>query len=199
MSIKENVKAIKDELSHEEKLFQGTVQLEYFYKKYKMIIWAVVIAVAGYFITSSVVDSQNASRIERANVAFNKLLADADDAQALKTLQSDSKPLYDLYRFQKAIKESDIELLKELRDSKAFGISDMAKYQYAMLSGDQKALKKYIDKDGLYFKDIAILNSAATLLKQSKIKEAHKMLDQIDPQSPFANHAKLLRHYGNAK
>ena len=199
MSIKENVGAIKDGLNSEEKLFETVVIVEKFYKKYKLIIWAVAVAVIAYFVISSVNASNEEDRIKQANAAFTVLSEKAHDAKALEALEASSPALYDLHRFREAMKTSDVETLKSLRKSKAFGIADMAKYQYAMLSGDNKALVDYIDGGAVYFKDIAILNAAANYIKQSKLKKAKKLLNKIDSRSPFFEQANTLMHFGITK
>lgn len=197
MSIKENVNAIKQELNNEEKFFEKVIRLEYFYKKYKLYIWSFVVVVVGFFITTSILDAAKTARIKEANKAFNIVLENPNDQAALSLLKEKSKPLYELYLFQKAANESDIKTLKTLTDSKIFAIADMARYDYALLSEDQKALEHYAKK-GIYFKDIAILKVATTLLKQSKIKKAHQLLGAISQESPFYEQAQLLRHYGVA-
>lgn len=197
--MKENVKTIKDGLNSEEKLFETVVNIEKYYKKYKLIIWAMVIALVAYFIVSAVNASNEEDRIKEANRAFVILSKDAHDAKALTLLEKNSKALYDLHRFHEAMKSADVQTLKSLRSSKAFAIADMAKYQYAMLSGDNKALLKYINGGAIYFKDIAILNAASTYIKQSKLADAKKLLNKIDARSPFFEQAEMLMHFGITK
>jgi hypothetical protein len=199
LSIKENVQAIKEGLSGEEKIFETAVNLEKYYNKYKLYIWGVLIAVIAYIIVSAVNASNEEERIAKANAAFSTLMAKSDDAKALKALKQSSPNLYDLHRFREAMKASDVKTLKELRNSKAFGIADMATYQYAVLSDDHEALEDYVNDGAIYFKDIAILNVASTYIKQTKLKKAKKLLAQIDAQSPFYEQAQMLMHFGIAK
>lgn len=195
MSIKENVSAIKQELNSEEKFFEKVIHLEYFYKKYKLYIWTALVIVVGFFVTVSILDAAKTARIQEANKAFNALMKDGEDKNALSLLKDKSKPLYELYLFQKAAKESDVKMLNTLTHAKAFAIADLAQYDYAILSDDQKALEAYTQK-GIYYKDMAMLKVATTLLKQSKFKKAHTLLSAIKQGSPFYEQAKLLSHYG---
>ena len=199
MSIKDNIGAIKEGLNSEEKIFETVVNLEKYYKKYKLIIWTVVVALVAYFVMSTINASNEEDRIKEANRAFMVLSKDAHNKSALADLQKSSSALYDLHRFHEAMKNSDVETLKDLRKSKAFGIADMSKYQYAMLSGDHKALVKYIDGGAIYFKDIAILNASSTYIKQAKLSDAKKLLNKIDERSPFFEQAKALMHFGITK
>lgn len=193
------MQAVKEGLNSEEKLFETVVNVEKYYKKYKFLVWASVIAVIAYFVISAVTASQEETRIQNANEAFTKLTQKADDKNALAALKSSSSALYDLHRFHEAMKASDVQVLKTLRDSKSFGIADMSKYQYAMLSGDQKALLAYINGGAIYFKDIAILNAASSYIKQTKLTQAQELLQKIDSKSPFYEQAQTLMHFGIAK
>lgn len=198
MSLKENVTAIKDELSSEEKFFEKMVNFEYLYKKYRFIIWATVIVVLGYFITTAVLSMQEKNRVEEANSAYTVLVKNPKDVKALATLKAKSTPLYDLYMYNQAVKTSDLEGFKALKNSKTYMVADMARYNYAVLSDNFEALKAYAN-DGKQFKDIAIMNVASTLMKQDKIEEAKGFLEQISETSPFYQQAQLLGHYGIAK
>lgn len=195
MSIKENVDAIKSGLNSEEKLFENVVRFEYLYKKYKMVIWGVVGAVVLWIAASWIMNIQNEHRIETANSMFNKLIIEGEDAATLEMLKEQSRSLYELYTFQKAIQESDIQTLELLVNAKALGIADMARYTLATLSGDGKKLQAYA-KEGVYFQDIARLQLASSYLKQSEFKKAHALLESISKESPFYMQAQALKHFG---
>ena len=132
MITKDNIDYIKDELSSEEKFLESSVKIERFYKKYKTIIIGVVavavLAVIGNTI-SSYMDEQNK---KEANIAFNKLLEDPNDAEALSSLKSNNEKLYEIAKYLKAKKEGkieqiNIEYLKELTQyEKALDSADVA-------------------------------------------------------------------------
>lgn len=195
MSLKENVSAIKEELSSEEKFFEKMVNFEYFYKKYKVTIWIVIIAIVAYFGTSTTLGMMEESRVESANNAYQTLQEDPNNKEALAALKAKSNKLYDLFQYTQAVEHADLELFKTLSSSKTYMIADMAKYNYAVLSGDDKALKAYVNS-GVYFKDIAIINYAAGLIKQDKVKEAKNLLSRIAENSPLYQQAQMLGHYG---
>jgi hypothetical protein len=197
--MKENIGAIKEGLSSEEKFFETVVNLEKIYKKYKFIIWAAGVALVAYFVISAVNSAAEEERIATANSAYATLLEKKGDESAEKTLKAQSPALYDLYRFRTAMINSDLDALKDLRNSKAFGIADMAKYQYAMLSDNSDALLAYINEGGVYYRDIALLNAASTYMKQSKISEAKALLEQVKEGSAFFEQAQTLMHFGVTK
>lgn len=199
MSLKENVSAVKEQLSSEEKFFEKLINLEYFYKKFKVYIWAavfVVVAYVGYVIISSYVEQ---NRIDDANKAYNMLQENPGNQEARTKLQQNSPALYDLFLYSQAVQNSDSKLFEQLKTSKHFAIADMAQYNYAMLNDDKQALNDYIDSNGIYFKDLAILQQAVALVKEDKISQAHDLLQGIGQNSVFYPQAEVLLHYGIAK
>ena len=83
MSIKENVDYVKTELSSEEKFLENFVRSERFFKKYKTLIFAfvaiIIVAPIGILIKNKIDES---NKFE-ANIAFNKVLENSNDAKAL--------------------------------------------------------------------------------------------------------------------
>ncbi|KIM10519.1 MAG: hypothetical protein KU37_09430 [Sulfuricurvum sp. PC08-66] len=199
MSIKENVTVIKDELTQEEKFFEKMVNFEYFYKKYRIYIWGLFVAVIAYFSVAYSMEYIEANRIQEANSAYRVLLENPEDSSAQATLASKSQALYDLYLFNQAVKKSDVALFEKLKASTTYAIADMAKYNHAMLSNDTQALKAYIDGNGLFFNDIVRIHLATQMLQAQDISAAHQMLSGIGEKSPFYAQAQLLMHYGIAK
>ena len=198
MSLKENVTAIKDELTSEEKFFEKLVSFEYLYKKYRYIIWALLAGIIVYFVTVYIQGVQEDNRIEEANTAYATLVKTPDDKKALAVLKEKSIALHDLFLYEQAIKNSDLELFQTLSKSKTFMIADMATYHYAVLSGSSTVLKSYTET-GVYFKDLAIVNYAALLIKQTKMDDARNMLSRIAETSPVYEQAQMLGHYGVTK
>ena len=86
MSIKENVDYVKEELSSQEKFLENFVKGERFYKKYRTLIFAfIAIIVVGSIGTIIKNNMDEANKLE-ANLAFNKVLQNSNDAQALEEL-----------------------------------------------------------------------------------------------------------------
>jgi hypothetical protein len=83
VSIQDDVKYVKRELSGDEKVLESAFKLEELYKKYKLVIWAVIVAVILFFVGSTVMDGMKQAKLEDANNAFLTLQTKADDAQAL--------------------------------------------------------------------------------------------------------------------
>jgi len=197
LSIKEDLKAVKEELNTEEQFLEGLIRAERFYKKYKKPIIAVVVIAVIAFIGFSVKTYIHESNLKAANEAYLKLIKNPNDADAAKTLKDKNINLYYAYRLQVASKKNDIKIFKDIKNSaKDKYLVDLASYQIASLSKKSDKLNDYIDnsKAGL-LKNFALLEDAYLLLKQKKKDQAKIKLSSIEVDSPLENIAKNLEHY----
>ena len=189
MSIKENVDYVKTELSSEEKFLENFVKGERFFKKYKTLIIAFVtillVGIIAYFIKNSLAQS---NKIE-ANIAFNKVLENGNDAQALANLKERNPQLYDVALFLQAKKDDksadvNVPLLKEL-----------SKFQIALANKNISELDNLSMQNDFLLKDFAIFNKALFLTNEGKFNEAKTTLALIPRTSKAYELAKLLNHY----
>ena len=197
MSIKEDLKAVKEELNTEEQFLEGLIRAERFYKKYKKPIITVVVIAVIAFVGFSVKTYIDESNLKAANEAYLKLIKNPDDADAAKILKDKNINLYYAYRLQVASKKNDTDIFKEVKDNaKDKYLSDLASYQLASLSKKSDKLNDYIDnsKAGL-LKNFALLEDAYLLLKEKKKDQAKIKLSSIEVDSPLKNIAKNLEHY----
>ena len=65
-----NIADVKQELSSDEKVLESAFKLETFYKKYKYLIWGVLIALTLFFVGRSVITAMEEARLADANSAF---------------------------------------------------------------------------------------------------------------------------------
>lgn len=188
MSIKENVNYVKDELSSEEKFLENFVKGERFFKKYRTLIFAVIVLAIvgsiGYVIKK---DLDESNKLE-ANIAFNKFL-ESNDEKALVTLKEKNEKLYEIALFLQARKDNKIveintPVLKEL-----------AKFQAAMESKNIKELENLSVQNDFLLKEFAIFNKALLLTNEGKFEEAKTTLKQIPQTSKATELANLLNHY----
>ncbi|WP_418186252.1 hypothetical protein ACNSOS_05605 [Aliarcobacter vitoriensis] len=188
MSIKDDVNYIKNELSNEEKFLESFVKTERFFKKYRNIIFVLVLVLVigtiGYFIKNGV----DKSNLYDANVALNKYL-ETNDKQALEILKDKNKNLYEIALYLDAKKEqknSDISLkyLKDILD-----------YQVAVINSNSNELDVLAKKSDFLLKDYAIFNRALILVNDQKYIEAKELLEQISKDSRASELANLLKHY----
>ena len=186
MSIQDDVKYVKRELSGDEKVLESAFRLEEIYKKHKLVIWAVVAAVILFFIGSTVMSAMKQSKLEDANSALLVLQTKGDDAQALETLKQKNPALFELYTFSQAAKNQDTKALNSLSSSKNSIITDSSKYTAAAIE------KKPVDSK--LYKDMSLLEEAYVSIKVGDMKNAKIKLELIDERSSLSMLARLLEH-----
>ena len=189
MSIKENVDYVKTELSSEEKFLENFVKGERFFKKYKTLIFAfviiIIVGIIGFFIKENLAQSNKL----KANIAFNQVLENSNNAQALATLKDKNPQLYDIALYLQAKKEAkvaqiSVPLLKEL-----------SKYQTALSNKNISELDNLSMQNDFLLKEFAIFNKALLLTNEGKFNEAKTTLALIPQTSKAFELAKLLNHY----
>jgi len=185
MSLKEDVNYIKKEISAEESYMESVFKIEKTWKKYKTLIIGaiavIIIAVIGFYV-SAYFNEQN--KIQ-ANIAFNKILKDPYDKEALAVLQAKNPKLYEISQYKlndsKVIKE---EFFKEL-----------ALYTKAINEQNIENLNSVTQKQKFILKDFALFNKALIQAQESKFSDAKETLKLIDTKSEVSPMAKMLQHF----
>ena len=197
MSLKEDLKAVKEELNTEEQFLEGLIRAERFYKKYKKPIIALVVLCVIAFVGFSIKSYMDEANLKAANIAYLKLIKNPKDSETINALKEKNINLYYAFKLQISSKNGDIEGLKEVKNSaKDLYLSDLAEYQLASIDKKQSALDGYLDdsKAGL-LKNFALLEDAYLLLKEKKNNQAKMKLSSIELDSPLKNTANILEHY----
>lgn len=187
---------VKEELSQEEKLFEGAVKTERFVKKYKTQLISFLVAVVIVLVGNSIYEASVKSAIESSNKAYLTLLDNSENKEAALILKENNPALYDAWQFKVALEKGDEKGLNALRSSQAAVIADMASYELAALKRDKAALNEYALNQDAILKDLAILNEAVLLMKEGKVADAKARLKLIDETSALNKLAMLLQHYG---
>jgi len=196
LSLKENIEMVKEELNQEEKMFENAVKTERFVKKYKMPLIGAIVAVIVVIVGNALYKANVMAKVEASNGAYLALLASPTDADARQVLKENNTALFDAWKLQVAMKNTDEKTLASLKASKNEVVADLATYELATIKKDKAALNAYAQKSGAVLKDMALLNEAVLLMKEDKIEEAHARLALIDEKSSLKNTAKMLQHYG---
>lgn len=196
MSLKENMDALKEELSSEEKFFESAIRTERFVKKYQKPLIATV--VASLLAVGGAIGYQayTNAKLESSNAAFNLLLANPSDAKAEQTLKNDNPALYDVWKLSRGISQNDVSILEGLKHSDAFGVADIASYEAAAIKGDVQSLDQYTKKQGALYKDLALLELAVNAIEKGDAKTANEKLALISAESPIIQVSGALAHYG---
>lgn len=187
---------VKEELTSEEKFFEKAVVTEKFVKKYKnLMIGTVVIIVL--FVAANIAYTVNEQNTKNsANIALSELQTNSNNPATLARLESLSPALYDVWTYSQAIVNNDVSTLDKLQNSKANLVGDLASYAVAQNSSDVSKLDAYANKKDAIYGDLARIESAVILMNEKKIDEAHTKLSMINVDSPLAQVANALMHYG---
>lgn len=189
MSLKENIDFVKKEISSEEKFLEGFVRAESFFKKYKKLIivsvTVAVVAVIGLSVNSFI--SEN-NKIE-ANIAFNKILKNPNDKEALSVLESKNKNLHQLALYLKTtnegkIAQTEVKYLKEL-----------SIYKKAIENKNVSLLNSVSMKSDFLLKEYALFNKALIQAENKKFDDAKNTLKLINADSKVNDLVVLLNHY----
>jgi hypothetical protein len=196
LSLKENIAMVKDELNSEEKFFEKAVMTEKFVKKYKKPLIGAVVAVVLIVVANLAYQASEQNRIESANETLSILEKNPSDDVALAKLGTLSPVLHDVWLYSQAVADKNIKALKDLKDSKALIVNDVAQYEAAEYKGDIKELQAYSQKENAIYKDLSIVMSAVLLMQDGKVEDAKSKLSMINESSPLAQVATALMHYG---
>lgn len=196
MSLKENIKALKEELNSEEKFFESAVLTERFVKRYRKSIFALVafllIGAGSYGGYTVYKDVKN----DKANEALNSLLMNNSNKQALKELKENNAELYDIYLLSQSLKEEDASTLKNLAISPVAEVADIAMYENAARSNNMTELESYSKKQDSFYQDLAIIELAVAKMQKGEIEKAQQLLAGVKTDSPVYEMVQNLAHYG---
>ncbi len=193
MGLKENIKAVKEEISTEEQFLEGMIKSERFFNRNKKYIISALVLLAlgaGGYAINDVMASQ---RLKVSNAAYQALLKDANNSAALETLKAKNPKLYAMYTFETALAKGDIEVLTQVSLSKDNPIlADLATYQLSQLDSNKSP-------KGELLSGMVLLQEGYELLKEKKVEEARLKFAQIETNSPLKQIAKNLEHYQGLK
>lgn len=186
MSIQQNVDYIKEEMKNDEKMLEGLLRLESWFRKYKktliVLVSIIIIAVVGY------VGNSYYKEHKQQHLAFVYEQAIKGDEKAVLELKDSKSRLYDLYVFQNAIKDSNVEALKVLSHSKDPMIARLSAVQSASLQNNLKEL------DSKEAGDIGYLQAAFLEIKVGNLQQSKEILTKIPNDSPIKDLANALEH-----
>jgi hypothetical protein len=196
LSLKNDIEMVKEELSSEEKFFEKAVVTERFVKKYKKLMIGSVIAVALFVAGNIAYDINKQNTITAANKALSELQKNPSDVLALERLETLSPALHDVWLYSQAIAKQDVKALEKLTNSNAMMIGDLSTYEVAQNLQDEKKLEDYVLEQNAIYRDLAFVQIALIEMNNGNIDDAHDKLKMISVDSPLAQVARALMHYG---
>ncbi|MDR0666606.1 MAG: hypothetical protein LBF71_04255 [Campylobacteraceae bacterium] len=181
MALKENIKALQNELSAQEELLKNVIRSERFFKKHKRSIIAAAAVIVILLIAYGINGIVKESNLKASNEAYKTLLVFPTNEQALNVLKSKNKPLYRAFVFQEAAKNSDNAALQTLIDEdKSDIVGQLAAYT--------------LGHDSEIMHDFITLREGYELIKEGKTDEANLKLTTIMNGALFEI-ARSLEHY----
>jgi len=193
LGIKENIKAVKEEISTEEQFLEGMIKSERFFKRNKIFIIGLLASVVVATVSYGAYGVWKQERLKSSNEAYAMLLTDATNENALRILKEKNGTLYELLMFQTAVAKGDVESLKQLSiQSKNPIITDLISYQLGQTQ--EGALPK-----SELFSGMVLLQEGYALLKENKVADAKVKFAQIEVNSPLKQIAQNLEHYQGSK
>jgi len=109
-----NIADVKKELSGDEKVLESAFKLETFYKKHRLKLWVILIALVVFFGGRAIQESMHEAKLEKANEAFLVLQKNPTDKASFKILEENNPALLELFFYAEAVKNKDLKTLKKL-------------------------------------------------------------------------------------
>ncbi|HDZ4247408.1 TPA: hypothetical protein RTB22_000903 [Campylobacter jejuni] len=187
MGLKDNLKAVKNELNTEEQFIENFIKGERFIRKYKFYISAVVIILVAWFARNFIISKINDYKTKEANEIYANLIQDPSNKNLLEQLKNKNTNLYAIFLLKENINDfNNTTLQNELKQIyNNAQTNTLLKNIIALSLGDKSIFLKNYDK----------LLEAYKLLEQNKIEEANVLLSQIKENSSLNQIAKNLKHY----
>ncbi|EMA3603918.1 hypothetical protein U2T15_001781 [Campylobacter jejuni] len=188
MGLKDNLKAVKNELNTEERFIENFIKGERFIRKYKFYISAVVIILVAWFAGNFIISKINDYKTKEANEIYaNLIIQDPSNKNLLEQLKNKNTNLYTIFLLKENINDLNNTAfqneLKQIYNNAQ--TNTLLKNIIALSLGDKSIFLKNYDK----------LLEAYKLLEQNKIEEANVLLSRIKENSSLNQIAKNLKHY----
>jgi hypothetical protein len=185
MDFKDIITYIKKGIFVEESYIEKIFKIENLFKKYKKVILSVVVilivSVIWFYISSYFIQQNKL----QANVAFNTLLQNPNDKEAMAILKVKNSKLYEILQYKQGnTKEIHLEFFKELIE-----------YSNAIEENSIEKINHVTQKQNFLLKDFALLNKALIQVQNEKYADARNTLQLIDKKSEVSPMVKMLEHY----
>lgn len=194
MSLKDDIKTLKEQLSAEERFLESSIKVERFFKRYKGFIIGLASALILAIVAYQLYQYNKSLTLSEANSALNALIKDSNNTAALKTLKKSNQDLYYLYLFKEAMTDQNATLLDEIVAKKNGFTSEIAAYEKASSTGNLNILSRYANSKNP-LKDLALLQASYLLMEKGEFDKAKEYLDRIPENSMLFSLAIMYKHY----
>ncbi|ELF2320988.1 hypothetical protein RBO56_001421 [Campylobacter lari] len=181
MALKENLKAVKEELSSQEQMMENFIKSERFIRKYKYYFIALITLLILYFSGSYIYNIKQEKNIQESNIVFNNLLKNPSDQKLIEELKQKNANLYTIYIMG--------QNNQDLNQTLSLNIDPLLK-QIVLAQNNQKSD---------FLKDYNTLLIGFEFLKQNDFKNADVEFNKIPINSPLWQIITSLKHYQGIK
>lgn len=191
MSLKEDFRQAKEELSNDEKMLESAFKIEAFVKKNKKILLGLlalgVICFGGYQL-KTYLDERRALKITKI---FSEIQQNGQSEELMQKLKKEGGELYEFMQLSRAIEEGNQELLEQMQHASNPFVSKYAYYELASLTQTFD-----LQKDYGAFKDLVLLQEGYLMISKKDFQRASKFLNEVALTSEFKDWALRIGHYG---
>jgi len=185
--------SLKKSLINQERFLLEFIQFERIFKKYKKVIIMSIIVLVSMFALFIIQDSLDFAKKLSSNEAYDKLLKNPNDKEAINILKANSESLYNIYMANQAIKNDDIESLKNIKLDALF--EDLISYKIASLKANHNSLQRYALRQSSSLKEYADIQLTFKMIQDGKYEDAKFKLENTPVTSSLNTYYQLLRHY----
>lgn len=185
MSLKENLKAVKNSLSSEEQMIESFIKSERFIKKNKFIFLVIAVLLVAYLVYYYASDMIVSKRVQQNNEIYLALLQNPNDNDKLAQLKDKNPNLYVLFLLSRDVNDGAIKEAQNLK------LEPLLK---EILNANTPT-----NSHSQFLNDYHKILNAYELLQQDKIEEANLILSQIPMNSELQNLVSNFRHYKGIK
>jgi hypothetical protein len=185
MSLKENVKFIKDEISTQEKFFEGFFKLEKVWKKYKVVIVSSSIIAIALFIGIAINNYLTIQKNIKNNIAYDKLLEIPNDKNAIIVLKKSNPKLLAIANY---VNNKNIVVNVEF-------LEQISKFNKAIQINNINNIDKIFLDSNFLLKEYALFQKSLSQTIDKKYENAKKTLALIPTNSAISQLSNQLKHY----
>lgn len=190
MSVKNNLNYIKSEFSSDEKIIENAFKLEVLYKRYKHIIWSVLLGVAILVAFLSIRFYVTESNAKKSSAILESLLENPNDENLRLSLQKSNASLYNLFLLKQSLESGNVADLKTLSKQSDL-VAFLANYHLGSFERDNAILS---NNQNYALGDFAKIQESYMLIKDGKINEAKNILSTIPSDSPLNEIVAIISH-----
>lgn len=180
MALKENLKAVKNELSSQEQMMENFIKSERFIKKYKYYFLAFFGVLVIYLVANFIINHNEERNLQESNLIFSNLIKNPNDTKSLEELKIKNPNLYVIFLISQS---------KDLNQSIKLNIDPLLK----------QIILAQNDENSTFLKDYHTLLKGYDFLKQNDFKNADVEFGKIPLNSPLWQLVNSLKHYQGIK